>query len=85
MKNIVVYTKDNCPECVKAKNYLDNKHIEYSVINVSEQPEYRQFLVDQGLRSVPQIYVDGVLTEGGFRGLVAQDDSFWVDMPTKVA
>lgn len=85
MKKIVVYTKDNCPECVKAKHYLDAKHVDYSVVNVNEQPEARQFLVDQGLRSVPQIYVDGTLTVGGYRGLIAQDESFWVDLPTKVA
>ena len=85
MKNIVVYTKNNCPECVKTKEFLDSKKIEYTIVDVVEEPSAREFLMSQGLRSVPQIYVDGKLTVGGYRGLLKQIDSFLLDDQRKVA
>ena len=54
---LTIYTKNVCPYCVKAKNYLNMKGIAYETINIEEDRDGRNFLVEQGLRSVPQIFV----------------------------
>lgn len=34
MKLLTVYTKDDCPQCVKLKGILDSKGIEYTTIKI---------------------------------------------------
>lgn len=68
---LTIYTKNVCPYCVKAKNYLNMKGIAYETINIEEDRDGRNFLVEQGLRSVPQIFVGKkLLVEGGANELV---------------
>ena len=68
---LTIYTKNVCPYCVKAKNYLNMKGIAYETINIEEDRDGRNFLVDQGLRSVPQIFVGKkLLVAGGANELV---------------
>jgi glutaredoxin 3 len=55
---ITVYTKNVCPYCVKAKNYLENKGIEYETVNIEENQTERNWLMENGFRSVPQIFVN---------------------------
>jgi glutaredoxin len=74
---LTVYTKDNCPFCDRAKALLENKGVQYNAINVGQQPDARQFLVDQGLRSVPQIFNGDALLEGGYQGLVSKPAEFF--------
>ena len=67
---LTVYSKNNCPFCVQAKNLLTLKGIEFEEINIEKQPEAREFIVSEGHRTVPQIYKDGGLfVQGGFQGL----------------
>lgn len=67
---ITVYSKNNCPFCVQAKNLLTLKGIQYEEVNIEENPDARTFILEQGHRTVPQIYQDGkLLVEGGFQGL----------------
>ena len=44
---------------------------------MEDEPDAREFLMDQGLRSVPQIFKDGVLLPGGFQGLAGKDEEFF--------
>jgi glutaredoxin len=74
---ITIYSKNNCPFCDRAKALLENKHIPFKTINIEEQPEHRETLVDLGLRSVPQIFKDGVLLPGGYQGLAGKDEEFF--------
>jgi glutaredoxin 3 len=74
---LTVYTKDNCPFCDRAKALLESKGVEYTAINVGQQTEAREFLVDQGLRSVPQIFNGTTLVQGGFQGLAGKPDEFF--------
>ena len=68
---LTIYTKNVCPYCVKAKNYLNMKGIAYETINIEEDRDGRNFLVEQGLRSVPQIFVGKkLLVAGGANELV---------------
>ena len=67
---LTVYSKNNCPFCVQAKNLLTLKGIEYEEIKIDENPEAREFVLAEGHRTVPQIYKDGVLfVQGGYQGL----------------
>ncbi len=68
---LTIYRKNVCPYCVKAKNFLDMKGIAYETINIEEDRDGRNFLVEQGLRSVPQIFVGKkLLVAGGANELV---------------
>lgn len=67
---IIIYSKNNCPFCVQAKNYLKSKNINFREINIEQDPEAREFIMAHGHRSVPQIYMDGkIFVEGGWTGL----------------
>lgn len=74
---ITVYTKDQCPFCDRAKALLESKGIEYKTVHVGKDECAREFLMDQGLRSVPQIFKDGVLLPGGYQGLAGKDEEFF--------
>jgi glutaredoxin 3 len=66
---ITVYTKNACPFCDRAKALLESRGVTFESINIEEHPEAREFLVDGGHRSVPQIFKDGQHIPGGFQGL----------------
>ena len=67
---LTVYSKNNCPFCVQAKNLLKLKNIAFEEINIEDNPDARTFIVNEGHRTVPQIYKDGQLfVQGGFQGL----------------
>ena len=74
---ITVYSKNNCPFCDRAKALLESKSIPFRVIKMEDEPNARGFLMDQGLRSVPQIFKDGVLLPGGYQGLAGKDEEFF--------
>lgn len=74
---LTVYTKDNCPFCDRAKALLESKGVEYTTINIGIQTDAREFLVDQGLRSVPQIFNGTTLIQGGFQGIASKPEEFW--------
>ena len=75
---ITVYSKNNCPYCVQAKNLLELKGITFEEIKIDEDSEAREFVLGKGHRTVPQIYQDGeLLVEGGFQGLKKQPEEFF--------
>ena len=77
---LTVYTKNNCPFCDRAKSLLESHGVAYNTINLEQQPDARDFLVDQGLRSVPQIFNGTTLLQGGYQGLAAQPEEFWAQL-----
>lgn len=74
---ITVYSKSQCPNCVRAKELLTRKGVRYVEVNIEADDEAKVFLVDQGFRSVPQINVDGVFLEGGLDGLTNKSEDFF--------
>jgi glutaredoxin 3 len=74
---ITVYSKNNCPFCDRAKALLESKSIPFTLVKLEDEPTAREFLVNQGLRSVPQIFNEGVLLPGGFQGLADRDEEFF--------
>lgn len=67
---LIVYSKANCPQCDNAKGLLKLKEIQFNEIKVDQDKVARKWLMEQGHRSVPQLYLDGELfVENGFTGL----------------
>lgn len=58
MKNITVYTSSTCPYCTLAKEYLDDKGVEYTEKNVQEDQEARKELMNSGHMGVPVVVID---------------------------
>jgi glutaredoxin len=77
---LTVYTKDDCPFCDMAKALLESKGIEYTAVNVSTHPDARDYLVEQGLRSVPQVFNGTTLIQGGYQGLASKPEEFWTQL-----
>jgi len=75
---ITVYSKADCPFCDRAKNLLQLKGIDFTEIRVDLDVQARQFVMNEGHRSVPQIYKDGQLfVSGGYKGLTTLDESIF--------
>ena len=69
MKNIQIYSTQQCPYCVRAKALLQAKSLPYEEIDVSADIDVMQEMVQRsGNRSVPQIFIDGEPV-GGFQEL----------------
>jgi glutaredoxin 3 len=67
---LTVYSKNNCPFCVQAKNLLTLKNVPFNEIKIDENQNAKEFILSEGHRTVPQIYKGSKLfVEGGFQGL----------------
>lgn len=71
---ITIYTKDNCQFCDMAKALLESRGVEYRTINVSEKSEARDFLIENGHRSVPQIFRGTTHIPGGYQGIAGMSE-----------
>lgn len=68
---VTVYTKRNCPFCVRAKRLLEKKGVPYEEISVEGKDELRAWIVEKsGQMTVPQIFA-GDRSLGGFSELDA--------------
>jgi glutaredoxin 3 len=71
MANVVIYTTNNCPYCVHAKQLFDNKQVAYTEIRVDTDTAKRDEMVRlSGRRTVPQIFINDQAI-GGFDDLSA--------------
>ncbi|MDQ1208683.1 glutaredoxin 3 [Acinetobacter baylyi] len=70
--NITIYSTTVCPYCIRAKQLLERKGVEYKEINLSnEAPEVRVELMQRTHhRTVPQIFINDQFI-GGFDQLYA--------------
>ena len=70
MSKWVIYSKNQCPYCDKAKFALKNEPF-LEVKNISENPEFFKELMEKNpnARTMPQIYKDDQLI-GGYDNLV---------------
>ncbi len=68
-----MYSKQNCPFCVRARALLDRKGVPYEVIDAEGNDALRAWLAEaSGQKTVPQIFVDG-RPLGGFTDIDALD------------
>ncbi len=52
----VVYSKPECPFCVKLKTFMGDNNISYQEIRVDLYPDEKDWLMSKGLRTVPQVF-----------------------------
>ncbi len=65
MIQVIVYSTDNCPSCVKLKEFLSLKGISFQEINVTELPLVREELSKRsGQRGSPMVEINGELIVG---------------------
>lgn len=65
-----VYTKNNCGYCEMAKAMLKNNDIPFETVNVEDDADAMKFILEQGLRSMPQIFKgDQLFVQGGYQGM----------------
>ena len=79
MKQIEVYSGNNCPWCVRAKALLESKGLDYEEINISTQTHRAEEMVQRsGRRSIPQIFINREHI-GGFDELALLSESGKLD------
>lgn len=62
---VKVYSTSSCSWCVKAKNYLSSKGVEFEDINVQENMEAREEMVAKSKQmGVPVLDIDGTIIVG---------------------
>jgi glutaredoxin 3 len=67
--NVILWSKDMCPQCTQAKQLLDSKGIQYEERKIGSDWTKEQLLeVVPTARSVPQIFIDEQYV-GGFNEL----------------
>lgn len=59
MKDITIFTSSTCRFCKAAKQFFDEKDIEYKERNIDKDKEAVDYLIDKGYRGVPVIQIDG--------------------------
>ena len=58
--DVLIYTTQVCPYCVRAKALLDRKGVAYREIDISDDREREQEMIRLTKRmTVPQILIDG--------------------------
>ncbi|MES2768307.1 MAG: glutaredoxin 3 [Bdellovibrionota bacterium] len=73
MANIIVYSKNFCPYCDRAKNLLNRKGAKFEERNIDGNAEELKKLVEKtGLKTLPQIFINDNLI-GGFDDMNALD------------
>ncbi len=71
MAEVIVYSSNHCPYCVRAKQLLDSKQVTYTEIKIDEDPSKRNEMLElTKRRTVPQIIINGNAI-GGFDDLNA--------------
>lgn len=67
---LTVYSKNNCHYCTRAKNLLSLRQIAFEERNIDHDDAAKEFILSQGHRTLPQIYLgEKLFVEGGFEGL----------------
>ena len=65
MAEVIIYSSDYCPYCMRAKQLLERKGVRFTEINVDGQPQVRAEMARKaGRTSVPQIWI-GATHVGG--------------------
>jgi len=71
MANVIMYTKEQCPYCVLAKNLLASKQVAFEEIRVDlDATKLEEMLRLSNRRTVPQIFINGE-SIGGYDDLAA--------------
>ncbi len=59
-KSVIIYTKENCPFCVKAKEQFSQKNQTYTEMKIGEDLTRENFMeLFPNVRTVPYIIING--------------------------
>ena len=65
MKKVIIYSKDPCPYCVKAKMLLARKKVDFTEIKITSDALREEMIAKSGGRmTVPQIFIGEQLVGG---------------------
>jgi mycoredoxin len=61
MADVTIYGTPWCGDCRRARNFLSERGVAFREVNIDEKPEAEELVirVNDGLRKVPTIEVDG--------------------------
>lgn len=62
--DVVIFTKEKCSFCVKAKELLDSKDFSYEEVSVGSDVSPKSVRALTGRKTVPQIFIDGKFIGG---------------------
>ncbi len=75
MSKIIMYSKENCSYCARAKQLLASKNLDYQEIRVDQDPAKLEEMISlSGRRTVPQIFINDQAI-GGYDDLFALSQS----------
>ncbi len=58
MVKVKIYTKDNCPYCIKAKLLFKKYKVNFDEIQIKNQEEQDNLIEITGWMTVPQIFIN---------------------------
>jgi glutaredoxin 3 len=66
MNDILIYTKDYCPYCTKAKTLLEMKKQTFKEIDITHDTALQEEMLvkSNGRKTVPQIFINGTHVGG---------------------
>lgn len=64
---LTVFTKNNCIQCKMTKKFLEQHNISFKEKNISQEPQYIDYLRDHGFQTVPVIEENNEPVINGFR------------------
>lgn len=67
MRTITVYTKPGCVQCDATFRALDAAGIEYTTIDITDDPQARDYVLSLGYLAAPVVYISEALHWSGFR------------------
>lgn len=68
---INMYSTESCGYCRLAKEWFNENNIEFNEILLDNKDAISKFIKEcPGLKTVPQIIIDGELIDGGYKGLM---------------
>jgi len=73
MPKVVMYTTSVCPYCIRAKNLLQHKGVDFEELNIEREHDLMQECFTRSQRrTVPQIFVDDFHV-GGYDDMAEMD------------
>lgn len=52
---VTVYSQPNCAGCIRTKNFLKNRGVDFTEVNIREDEAAQQKLMEWGYRVVPVV------------------------------
>lgn len=75
MADVKIYRTTYCPYCNMAKRLFEDLGVDYEEIDVTDDDQKRQQLVEEtGMRTVPQIFINGE-SVGGYSDVKELQDA----------